>query len=240
MTGTQFATLIRTEKTKTNSTTFSDARLLALANIFKDEIAGKIVERNAAFFQLSYPFNLVANQRLYAFQANYLDRMQKLELAFASGDALFPSTFIKDYQGSETESEIVKSYSNARGQFAHTIRARGIFILSGTVPTLANGGRLLYHLFPADLTVFDSTELSTDPSASTFGMPRQFHELWARRISIEWKSNQPKPIPLSRHELNYENDLEAELRKIAHQDNSGEIIGDSLPLQDTGNNGFNY
>lgn len=240
MTGTQFATLIRTEKTKTTSATFSDARLLALANIFKDEIAGKIVERNAAFFQLSYPFNLVANQRLYPFQSNYLDRMQKLELAFSSGDALFPSTFIKDYRGSETESEIVKSFTNTRGEFAHTIRARGVFILSGTVPTLPNGGRLLYHVLPSDLTTFDSTDLSADPSSTTFGMPRQFHELWARRISIEWKSGQPKPVTLSRHELNYENDLEEELKKIAHQDNSGSIIGDDLPSNETGHNGHDY
>lgn len=240
MTGTQFATLIRTEKTKTTSATFSDARLLALANIFKDEIAGKIVERNAAFFQLSYAFNLVANQRQYPFQSNYLDRMQKLELTFSAGASLFPSTFIKDYQGSETESEIVKNFSNTPGCFAHTIRSRGIYILSGTIPTLSNGGRLLYHVFPSDLAAFDSTELSTDPSSTTFGMPRQFHELWARRISIEWKSNQPKPIPLSRHELNYEKDLEAELDKISHQDNSGEIIGEPLSSQDTGHNGFDY
>lgn len=240
MTSAQLATLIRTEKTKTNSTTFTDARIIVLYNIFKDEIAGKIVERNAAFFQLSYLFNLVADTRQYAFQSNYLDRMQKLELKFASGNSLFPSKFIKDYQGSETESEIVKWYGNSEGQFAHTIRARGIFILSGTIISVTNGGRLLYHLFPVDITALDSTELSTDPSSTTFGFPRQFHELIARRISIEWKSNQPKPLPLSRHELNYEKDLEEQLNKIAHQDNSGDIIGNSLPASETGNNGFNY
>ena len=240
MTSAQLATLIRTEKTKTNSTTFSDARIIALYNIFKDEIAGKIVERNAAFFQLSYTFNLVADTRLYAFPASYLDRLQKLELKFTSSASYFPSTYIKDYRGSETESEIVKAYGNEEGQFAHTIRSRGIFILSGTVPTLSNGARILYHLFPVDIAALDSTELSTDPSASTFGFPRQFHELVARRIVIEWKSGQPKPLPLSKHELNYENDLEAELNKISHQDNSGEILGSALPASDTGDNGHNY
>lgn len=240
MTGTQLATLIRTEKTKTNATTFSDARIIALYNIFKDEIAGKIVERNAAFFQLSYLFDLVANIRQYAFQSNYLDRMQKLELKWTASGTYFPSNYIKDYQGSESESEIVKSYSNSENGFAHTIRSRGVFILSGTVPALANGGRLLYHVFPVDIAAIDSTELSTDPSSTTFGFPRQFHELIARRISIEYKSNLPKPLPLSRHEQNYENDLENELNKIAHQDNSGEIIGDPLPDCDTGNNGFDF
>ena len=241
MTTTEFATLIRTEKTKTNSTTFSDARILALANIFIKEIASQIIERNVGYFLVPTTFNLVADQRQYGFPDDMLDRMHKVEFKFVSTSSRFPSKFIKDYEGSETESEIVKQYGNSEGQFAHTIRRRALFILSGTIIAVTGGGRLWYHTYPAALTsLAGSTEMAVDPSTTTFGIPIQFQELLARRISIEYKSNQPKPLPLSRHELNYENDLKAALDRLSHPDNSGEIISNSLPLSETGNNGWDY
>jgi len=242
MTTTEFATLVR-YKTKTNSTTFTDAQILLLMNIFKNEISSQIVERNADYFLTSETFDLVASSttRIYAFNANILARMHKVEIKFASGDSRFPSNYIKNYSGSETESEIVKHYGNSEGQFAHTIRGKGIFILSGTIIAVSAGGQIFYYLYPADFTALNgSTDMAADPSASTFGFPRQFHELLARRVAIEYKGSQPKPLPLNRHEQNYENDLQLALDSIAHRDESGDIIGDSLPDNETGHNGWDY
>ncbi len=228
-------------KLKTNDTTFTQAAKLPIINIFKNEIASKIVERNVGYFLIPADFDLVANQREYAWPTDILNRMQKLELKFSANDARFPSRFIKDYSGSETESEITANFGNSKDQFAHTIRRRAVMIFSGTIPTLTGGGRLLYHALPADITDLTSTvDMSLDPSTTTFGFPTQFHELLARRVSIEWKGSQPKPIPLNRHELNYENDLKDALDALSHPDNSGEIIGKSLPDEDTGNNGWDY
>lgn len=240
---TEFTSLIREEKTKTNSTTFPDARILRLANIFKNEICSKIVARNAGYFLIPVVFDLIASStsREYKFPDDMIDRMHKLELKFAVADARFPSTYVKDYKGSETESEIVANFSNGSGGFAHTIRRRAVFILSGTITAVVGGGRFLYYAYPPDWTTLTgSTEMGLDPTTTTFGFPIGFQELLARRISIEWKSNQPKPLPLSRHELNYENDLKLALDAIASPDESGEIIGDSLPASETGNNGWNY
>lgn len=242
MTGTKLAALIR-YKTTTNSTTFSDTDMLPLVNVFKDEISSMIVERNAGYFLVPTVFDLVASStsRQYAFPDDLLNRMHKLEIKFASGDSRFPSTYIKDYRGSETESEIVKNFTNSEGGFAHTIRRRAVLILSGTIIAVTSGGRLWYHAFPADLANLTGiTDLALDPTTTTFGFPRQFHELLARRVSIEWKGAQPKPLPLNKKELNYEVDLEKQLDAISRPDNSGEIIGDELSSQDTGNNGFNY
>lgn len=241
MTGAKLAALIR-YKTKTNSTTFTDADMLPLVNTFKDEIASQIVERNAGYFQVPIVFDLVANVREYGWPDDLLNRMAKLELKFNTADTVrYPATYVKDYRGSEAESDITGRYYNSQGGFAYTIRRRAVFILSGTIPAVTGGGRLLYYAFPVDLTVLNgTTDLSVDPSTTTFGFPRQFHELLARRVSIEFKSAQPKPLPLSRHELNYENDLKLALDAIAHVDESAEIIGDSLSAQDTGDNGFNY
>src|SRR3990167_11275104 len=179
MTGTALATNIR-NKTSTNSTTFTNATMLTYVNLFKDEIASQIVERNNGMFLVPSTFNLVANQREYALADDTLNRLHKFEVKFASTDSRFPSRYIKDYQGSETESEIVKNYSNSPGGFVHTIRRRAIFILSGTIIAVTAGGRIWYHVFPADLAnLTGSTDLGVDPSTTTFGIPRQFHELLA-------------------------------------------------------------
>jgi len=242
MTGTQLAALIR-YKTKTNSTTFTDADMLPLVNTFKDEISSMIVERNNGMFLVPTTFNLVASStsREYALPDDLLNRMQKLELKFTSSDARQPARYLKDWQGSETESEIVKSFSNAKGGFAYVIRRRALLILSGTIIAVTDGGRLWYHSYPADLANLSGvTGLEVDPSTTTFGFPRQFHELLARRVSIEYKGSKPKPIPLNAMEKNYEVDLKVQLDAVARVDNSAEIIGDDLPPEQTGDNGFNY
>ena len=190
-------------------------------------------------FLVPSTFNLVADQREYAFPDDMLNRLHKFEVKFASADSRFPSTYIKDYSGSETESEIVKNFGNSIGEFAHTIRRRALFILSGTIIAVTNGGRIWYHAFPADLAnLTGSTDLGVDPSTTTFGIPRQFHELLARRVSIEYKSNRPKPLPLNALELNYENDLKLALDAVAHIDNSGEIIAELPSSTDMFNDGW--
>lgn len=240
MTGTQLATNIR-NKTSTNSTTFTDATMLTYVNLFKDEIASKIVERNNGMFLVPSTFNLVANQREYAFPDDMLNRLHKFEVKFASSDSRFPSSYIKDYSGSETESEIVKNYGNSIGEFGHTIRRRALYVLSGTIIAVTNGGRIWYHAFPADLAnMTGSTDLGVDPSTTTFGIPKQFHELLARRVSIEYKSNKPKPLPLNALEKNYEVDLQTALDAVSHIDNSGEIIGELPSDADQGNSGWDY
>lgn len=239
MTGTELAKMIR-KKTGTNSTTLIDVDILLDVNVFIGEISSMIVERNNGMFLIPSTFDLVADQREYAFPDDLLNRLHKFEVKFASGDSRFPSRYIKDYYGSETESEIVKDFANSEGDFRHTIRRRALYILSGTIVAVTDGGRIWYHEYPATLAnLTGSTDLSVDPSTTTFGFPRQFHELLARRVSIEYKGSQPNPIKLNRHELNYENDLKIQLDAISHIDNSGEIIGLMPNSADMWNNGFN-
>lgn len=240
MTGTQLAALIRL-KTSTNTTTFTNADMLVYVNLFKDEIASKIVERNNGMFLVPSTFSLVADRREYAFPDDMLNRLHKFEVKFASADSRFPSTYIKDYSGSETESEIVKNFGNSIGEFGHTIRRRALYVLSGTIIAVTDGGRIWYHAFPADLAnMTGSTDLGVDPSTTTFGIPKQFHELLARRVSIEYKSNKPKPLPLNPLEKNYEVDLQVQLDAASHIDNSGEIIGELPSNADQGNAGWDY
>lgn len=240
MTETELAALIR-YKTKTNSTTFTDTDILPLVNVYIKDISSRIVEVNSGYFLVPTTFDLVADQREYGLPDDLLNRMHKLEVKFASGDSRFPAGFIKDYHGSETESEIVKNFSNAQGEFAYTIRRRAIFLLSGTIVDVTDGGRLWYHAYPAVLTgLSGSTDLSVDPSTTTFGFPRQFHEILARLVSIEYKGSQPKPIPLNAKERQVEEDLKIQLDAISTIDNSAEYIGNSLPDADTGEDGWDF
>lgn len=240
MTGTQLNALIN-YKAHTTDTTFTQADKLVLVNIFKDEIASMIVERNNGMFLIPQTFDLVASStsREYFLGDDLLNRLHKVEIKFASGDARKPAKYIKDYAGSETESEIVKVFSNTYPNFAYTIRRRALFLLSGTVTAVTGGGRIWNHIFPADLAnLTGSTDISVDPSTTSFGFPRQFHELLARRVVIERKGRQPKPIPLTEKERTYETDLKVQLDAIAHIDNSGEIVGSLPPDEDMWNNGW--
>jgi len=71
-----------------------------------------------------------------------------------------------------------------------------------------------------------------------FGFPRQFHELLATRVSISYKDNQPKPIPLTRHEKGYEVRLQAQLDALSTNDESAEVIAD-LQIDPRDDNGYN-
>jgi hypothetical protein len=240
MTSTELNTLINF-KCKTNDTTFPQATKLPIVNMFVKDISSRIVEKNAGYFIVPTTFDLVADQREYGWPDDLLNRMHKLEIKFSSTTSRFPAKNLKDYHGSETESEIVKNFTNDENGFAYVIRRRAIYILSGTITAVIGGGRLWYHAYPADLAdLAGATDMSVDPSTTTFGFPRQFHELLARRVTMEYKGSLPKPLPLNELERNYEIDLERQLQAISRPDNSAEIIGDSPSAVETGDFGWNY
>lgn len=239
MTGAQLNSLIN-QKCGTNDTTFALADKLVLVNVFKDEIASRIEQQDANYFLIPSTFNLVANQREYPIGDDVMNRIKKLELKFVATNSRFTSRYIKDYLGSEDEAEIVLNYSNDRNNFAHTIRRRALFILSGTIANTTAGGKVWASIFPSDLANLTGvTGLEVDPTTTSFGFPRQFHELLARRVAMEWKGLQPKPLPLNTYELNYEVDLQKGLDALWPMDGSGEIVAESPGREDTWDNGFN-
>ena len=239
MTGEQLAALIR-YKSNTNSTTFTDTDMLVLVNVFKDEISSLITERNQMYFAIPSTDSLIADQREYAFPSDMLNNLIKVEAKFASSDSRIPLTPVKDYRGSETESEIVKKYTNVEGEAAYLVRRRAIFILSGTIVAVTSGIRIWSVAYPANLAnMTDTTELSIDPTTTTFGFPRQFHELLARRVGMERKAKTPG-AKFTRLELNYEKNLQTQLDAIGHLDLGLEIIGELPPSGDLGDDGWNY
>ena len=228
-------------KTKTNADTFRNGDMAPLINVFKDEMCARIVERNPMIFLVPALDDLRGEVREYAVPDDLLNRIHKVELRFTSSDSYLPASALKDYLGSEQESEIVNNFANSEGEFGYIFRRRALYVLSGSITTVTNGIRMWHTSYPADITDLTSTtDMEVDPTTTTHGFPRQFHELLARRVGIEWKGSQPKPIPLNETEKNYENDMKNALDGISTSNNSLEVIGELPPADDLGDNGWNY
>src|SRR3990167_636660 len=238
MTGTQLAALIR-KKTRTNSTTFSDADMLVDANIFKDELAGMIQQVREEIWNIPTLDDLVADQREYAYPSETINGMVNFELKFtASGNYVLAKPIARHhFADALQESKIVNEFSNDAPRYF--VRRKAIYILSGTIIAVTNGIRKVYDKFPSDLSnLTGSTDLSIDPSTTTHGFPREFHELLARRVSIEYKDR--NGVKLSAMELNYERDLDTKLDNFQRADKSEVVLG-ALPAGDTvGDDGYDY
>lgn len=237
MTRLKLANLIRW-KTKTNTTTFANSDILPLANTFKDEIASLITERNQMYFAVPADDDLVANQREYAFPDDMLNSIIKVEAKFSSSESYKQVKPITEYSGSETESEIVKYFTNDEPKYL--VRRRAVLLLSGTISAVTDGIRIWYLQYPSDWSdvTDDTTDMSTDPSTTTAGFPRQFHELLARRVSIEYKERNNKP--LSAKEKMFDQDLGRQLAAIEPINLDLEMQGELPSREDQGDYGFNY
>jgi len=220
---TKFASLIR-YYTKTNSTTFTDADILVLANIFKDDICGLIAKDvGEDYFGLRFERDLIAGQREYDLPAELMSRMKYLQAKLDGTNwEKLNETDLITYNKALDEDTIQLTYSERSPEF--DLWDQGIYILSGdAIIDVTDGLKLWAIIFPSDFTDLTSTEdMSTNPDDYTHGFPRQFHELLARRISIAYKSSKDRPIPLSEKEKLYEVDLvnQIETMKDANLDRS--------------------
>jgi len=239
MTGTQLSALIY-RKTKATTTTYTAANMLVDVNLMKDEIASRIQQSRPTVWHMSTLCDLADDQREYSLPSDMLNNIVSLELKFtATGDFVKATHFARrHYSDALQETKIVNDFDNLEPRYF--IRRQALYILSGTIITVVEGLKLVYDAFPADLANLTGiVDLSIDPSTITHGFPREFHELLARRVSIEYKSNQPD-MKLNDKELGYDNDLDKALDDFSTLDLSQATFG-SVPSGSTrGDNGFNY
>lgn len=227
-----------------------------------EQIATKDIKGNYFIFPTPTLITLTASTRIYALPADLLDHIYSIEIAFSSttdsfGQLKYVRAFPDDYRRlglAWTEANIQANYTNGGGSITndlgvsngtivgpnYEIRGNQLYILSGDISTttlggatVANGIRIVYRAFPADLAALTDnvTDLSVNPSSTTFGFPKAFHELWARKASIDWKAEHPGAVPPTALDAKYDIDLENKLAGMSNNDLSGEIIG-SLPYQD--------
>lgn len=250
MTPLNFASKIRKD-TKQTTTSLTDSDILLLANPIKDSLSDLIAQRDIGgnYFVIPTLLNLTASQREYALPDDVLDHIYSLEIAFTNTLNSFSEIQyilsnhddFRKWGVSRIEANIQAHYGNSRGNVAHEIQRRSIYILSGAIDattlgssTITSGIRIRYRSYAADLTALtdNTTDMSVDPSTTSLGFPRQFHELWARACAIEWKAQHPGAVPQTSLEANYANDLELKLQAMNTPDLSDETIG-RIP-EDTG------
>lgn len=235
MTPAQFATHVRL-LTNTNSAGFTDAQILALMNTFKDDLAKEIIKVNENYFCIPMTTDLVLNQREYAFPDNLLGQ---IKLAEAKLDGTNWKRLIEvDYNldNYTTDNTTIKSTFQGKNPAMQILR-NSIWILNDTdIAAVTAGLKIHAFIYPADFSSMASTtDMAVNPSTTTFGWPRQFHELLARRVIIEYKGSRDIPIQLTQKEQNYYNDLQMALDSISLENLDRETLG-NVPSED----GFSY
>jgi len=248
MTPAQFASHVRL-KTRTNSTSFTDADMLIFMRARQQEIAEAILRADEDILLVPQYRSLVADQRDYSYPGDILSRIKKAEAKLDGTNWIVLTEIdINDFNTPiATEANITANFNNSQlsednpeGARFDLIR-RSLVIYSGTITSVTNGLRLYCDTYPSEITDLTSTtDMSEDPSTTTHGVPRPMHRIWADGVVIDWKESRSKPIPLNEREQNYEYRLEKAIQVLKHGNLDREVMG-GLPAADTrGDEGFEY
>lgn len=242
MTGTNLAALVR-EYTRTNSTTLPDGTIVLLANTVKDDFAPEIMKADEDLFGVIATRDLIASttSREYTLPEDNM-RVIRVEARFDGTNWVkLYELNLALYERTTDENTITSIFDNSEvssdnpNGAQYDIFRKSLWIYSGTIDDVSEGLKLYHIAYPADIVAANlssDSDLSLDPSSTTSQLPRQFHELWARKISILWKSNRQKPIPLNEQELNFESDFKKKVSSIenANQDreNLAQLPNDAI------------
>lgn len=242
MTPAKFAYHVR-QMTRTNSTTFTDAEILALMEIRQDELAKDILEADEDILLIPQYTSLIANQREYPLPQDKLSSIKRVEAK------LDGTNFIKLYEFDpttygrtiNTESDIVQNFFNEEGRAYFDLMRNSLKIYSGTITDVAGGLKILVNTWPAPISDLAATnDMSQDPSTTTHGIPRELHEIWARGVIIDWKGSRENPIPLNERELSYKVDKERAVSSLKPQNLDRTVQGQLPPASTRGNDGADY
>lgn len=230
MTGANLSLLVR-EYTRTNSTTLPDSKIVLLGNVVKDDFAKEIMKADEDIFGVPATRSLVASatSREYSLPDDLL-KMIRVEALFDGTNWVHLKELnLVQYKRTTDEATIISKFSNSYGNAFYDIFRKALWIYSSTITAVTDGLKLYYIAYPADIAVGDlagSTDLSLDPTATTSQLPRQFHELWARKISIMWKSAREKPIPLTERELAFNIDFTKAIEAITNPNQDRENLAE--------------
>lgn len=234
---TQFAKYIR-YKTKTNSTTFPDDDILTIANIIKDDIAKEILKANEDYFGMKALRNLVAGQRGYAFPSDMLSQIKYLQVTLDGVKQQEIEQFdVTSYKRPTDENDIQKHWQGKKPEF--DVYGGSLYIYSDSaIIDVTNGLELWYTVYPQDLAnLTDTTDMSVPYNTISFGMPRQFHKVWATMVIADWKNSKEKPLPLSDSEAKADVDLQLAVNSLKGLDLNRSIVA---TVSDHSHNGQDY
>jgi len=240
MTPAELATHVR-YKTRTNSTTFTDVQMLPLLKFRRDEITRRLLEADENLFKVTYSENLVANQRQYPFQNDFL-RLHKVEAKLdGTNFIVLKEIHLGAHDKPTDETNITYRFANLEGEACYEKIHQGIYIYSGTITLVTNGLKTKYAKEATVITdLASATDMADAINNTSHGLPKAVHELLARGVIIDYKESREKPIPLSERELKYEVDLQKAIESIKHGNLDREVIGQLPDQSDRGNEGADF
>lgn len=234
MTGVNFTSYIR-KLTKTNASSFPNADIILLANIVKDMFVTEIKKADEELFNLEMRTDLKESvnddlsSREYPLD-NDLINLKRVEAKFDG------TNWIKLYEIDPTEfttplneTDIISKFSNVEGDAFYDIKRGSLFIYSGTITEVVEGLKLFSEIYAEDLiesNLSSSSDLSVPSTNTKFRLPRQFHELWARKTSILFKSSKEKPIELSDFEKQFPSDFSDQIEAITNATTDRDTIAE--------------
>jgi hypothetical protein len=215
MTYAQFASIVRLY-TGTDSVSFPDADITLLANAFKDAFAEEISKRNEDYFGMPFTRNLEADRREYGIPDETI-QIKYVEAMLDGSEWSHLDEFdLNSYRRPTSEADIREQFSMLPPKF--DLFRRSLWIYSGdAIVNVTNGLKFWAIIYPANISDLSlSTDMSADPTETSYGLPRPFHELLARRVSIAWKDSRPRKVALSAKELLFESDFKKALDTITN------------------------
>jgi hypothetical protein len=225
-------------RTRTNATTLTNANFLILWNVVKNDICQKALETDEDIFLVPTYMDLVASttQREYPLHSNILSRIKRVEAALDGTNYIKLYSFdLLDHDKPVTgESNITSRFGNNEGEAFYDIMRKSIWIYSGTITAGTSTLRIWVNTYPANMTdPTSTTDMSTDPSTTTHGVPKALHKVICEGVIIEWKGSHEKPIPLTDHELLHEKHLQDAFQTLKKASYDTELQGD-LPDKEQG------
>lgn len=211
------------------------AKMLATVNVKLQDICEAITEAYQGFFGVYSEFNLVASttadKREYPLPTDILNNLYKVELKL-DGINFVPARKTNIIPGKDfrlEEAWITNNYNNSYPKYA--VFRNSLFILSGEIKAVTNGGRLWYINYPDPIpnlteNAVDLSVATDNASAIKVGFPTQFHELLARAVILDYKER--NNLPLAVREPLYEQDLETKIKRLRGMD-LDEVIMAAIP-----------
>lgn len=244
MTGAEFAAYIR-YRTRTNSTTLTDAEIILLGNVHLAELSKALMGADEDTLIMPMTTNLQADLREYPFPTSILSRIKYVEAKLDGTTFIHLNEFdLNQYQKTTDETTILSLFSNEEGRAAYDIERKALIIYSGAITDVISGLKLWCNVYPAPLDVSRIADLTTglevDPTTTSHGFPKELHKLWATSVIIDYKQSREKPIPLNEQELRYDVDLQEAIVALRHGNLDRVVIAQIPPASDRGNNGLNY
>ena len=223
-------------RTGTDDGELIDSDILTLANIAKDDIAKEIAKRNEDYFGMRFYRDLVADRRAYGIPDDVLNNLKYLEAKLNGTDFKHLTEFdLNSYKRPTDEASILSNFTDDNPKY--DIFNRTLNLYTGSAIEAVTEGLVLHAIiYPADIANLTRTvDMAVDPTEYSAGFPRQFHDLLATKVSIEYKSNPHINLKLSEKELTYKEDLEFALDAITGMNLDNSIIA-TVPSND----GQNY